>query len=98
MGELGGCDWSTSVVADKKEASLPVKLLIRYTTQSFVKASRVWSVLNRNIKCMFVSQQCVARRFDKVPNWGLGPKWDQSAKMGPKSPNFASKSKISVKF
>ena len=54
VGELGGSDWSVSVVADKKEASLPVKLAIRYTTQSFSKALRVASVLRKNIRCMFV--------------------------------------------
>ena len=26
----------------------------------------------------------IVRRYDKVPNSGLGPKWDQSAKMVPK--------------
>ena len=44
----------------------------------------------------------VGRRSDKVPNLGLGPKWDQSAKnflKGPKKvPILPPKSQISVLF
>ena len=32
---------------------------------------------------------------NKVPNSGLSPKWDQNAKMVPKSPDFAHNSQIS---
>ena len=31
---------------------------------------------------------CFSRRYNKVPNLGLGPKWDQGAKMVPKKSQF----------
>ena len=41
------------------------------------------------------SDSSKSRRYNEVPNLGLGPKWDHSPNLVPKSLNFACKSQIS---
>ena len=75
-------------ISDLETVIINMHPSFRSIFKSMGNDGRVYPVTYKSTQCTTHIRCRVIRRYNKVPNLGLGPKWDQGAKMVPKKSQF----------